>query len=95
MRQMFDGKFVHVNIVWFHVVFFQLEYEMYMPRVHIGKGCVTPVCAHYLCATASCEGCLHCTPQQQSVNKQASKQVKKCAPHTHGLPHVSSFPLTA
>ena len=73
MGQMFDGKFVHVNIVWFHVVFFQLEYEMYMPRVHIGKGCVTPVCAHYLCATASCEGCLHCTPQQQSVNKQASK----------------------
>ena len=35
---MFDDKFVYIDIVCFDVGCFYLEYEMYVPRVHLRKG---------------------------------------------------------
>ena len=41
---MFDDRFVLVNIVCFNVGCFYLQYEMYAPSPHLGKGALSP---HY------------------------------------------------
>ena len=39
---MFDDRFVHVNIVCFDVGCFYLQYEIYAPSPHLGKGALSP-----------------------------------------------------